>query len=349
MPTLLVVSPTTCNAENSLNTLQVKMPITSISCSSLREQNKVNVGRSRIKSDYPGASESQQEMLEQQKWMSGSMDVDSTPYLPMLKPPDNPLSSIDLQPIEPPGKILHSPLSPIKNPCFQFESPTHLVEPSTKLGPTSTMVPPKPLPGEAEEDFRRRKREYWRIKKKEQRARKAIHDKGLTPRRVALNRKPILPAKEIQTQDTSQWVRTTEGPEHLTITSPVNDLGSFPCSYLAPVEDEAELVNYESSQRDDGPVSDAVWRNHYLMDYDPLNQLLVCMVCGEHQYSHSLEGVRAHIDEAHPDTLTMHLRDKQRILEAWDEQVSQRERFFTSQLQQQSGGALADTHRDRVN
>lgn len=73
------------------------------------------------------------------------------------------------------------------------------------------------------------------------------------------------------------------------------------------------------------------------MDYDPLNQLLVCMVCGELQYSHSLEGVMAHIEEAHPDTLTMDPGEQQRILEAWDEQVSQRERFFTSQLQQHSG------------
>lgn len=89
-------------------------------------------------------------------------------------------------------------------------------------------------------------------------------------------------------------------------------------------------------------MSDIVWRNRYLMDYDPLNQLLVCMVCGELQYSHSLEGVRVHIDEAHPDTLTMDPREKQRILEAWDEQVSQRERFFSSQLQQHSG-ALAGT------
>lgn len=78
------------------------------------------------------------------------------------------------------------------------------------------------------------------------------------------------------------------------------------------------------------------------MDYDPLNQLLVCMVCGDLQYSHSLEAVRAHIDEAHPDTLTLEPGERQRMLEAWDEQVSQRERFFTSQLQQHSG-SLAGT------
>lgn len=78
------------------------------------------------------------------------------------------------------------------------------------------------------------------------------------------------------------------------------------------------------------------------MDYNPLNQLLVCMVCGELQYSHSLDGVRAHIDEVHPHTLTLEHRERQQILEAWDEQVSKRERFFTSQLQQQ-GGALTGT------
>ena len=107
--------------------------------------------------------------------------------------------------------------------------------------------------------------------------------------------------------------------------------------------DESVLfADYENNNDEEGSVSEAVWRNRYLMDYDPLNQLLVCMVCGELQYSHSLEGVRAHIDEAHPDTLTLESGERQRILEAWDEQVSQRERFFTSQLQQH-GGALAGT------
>lgn len=72
------------------------------------------------------------------------------------------------------------------------------------------------------------------------------------------------------------------------------------------------------------------------MDYDPLNQLLVCMVCGDLQYQHSLEGVKAHIEDAHPDTFNLEPGERQRILEAWDEQVSQRERFFTSQLQQHS-------------
>lgn len=89
-------------------------------------------------------------------------------------------------------------------------------------------------------------------------------------------------------------------------------------------------------------MSDDVWRNHYLMDYDPLNQLLVCMVCGELQYIHSLEGVSTHIEESHPDTLNLEPGERQRILEAWDEQVSQRERFFTSQLQQHSASMAGE-------
>lgn len=98
--------------------------------------------------------------------------------------------------------------------------------------------------------------------------------------------------------------------------------------------DESEALYPDAEE--DGALSATVWRSHYLMDYDPLNQLLVCMVCGELQYSHSLEGVRAHIDEAHPHSMTLEPQEKQQILEAWDEQVSQRERFFSRQLQQNS-------------
>lgn len=353
IPTVLVVSPATCNAEQSPDTLQVKLPVTGVSCSPRSEQNKMNFGPSQIESDHVGAPENQQQAMQgAQKWMSASTDEDSAPCLPTLKPPDNPLSSINLQPIEPPGESPESALSPIKIPCAQLQSPPHMIQSPTKLAPISTMVPPKPIPGEPEEDFLRRKREYWRIKKKEQRARKAIRDKGITPRRTSNNWRPILPAQDLQTQDSGQWVSSSEESDHLMSTSVDADPETFSYpNYTAPVEDEAELLfaDYENNNGEEGPVSDTVWRNRYLMDYDPLNQLLVCMVCGELQYSHSLEGVRAHIDEAHPDTLNMDPGEQQRILEAWDEQVSQRERFFTSQLQQHSG-ALAEAHnRDRVN
>lgn len=103
--------------------------------------------------------------------------------------------------------------------------------------------------------------------------------------------------------------------------------------------DESAMLfaDYETNSGEETSESYAMWRNHYLMDYDPLNQLLVCMVCGELQYTHSVEGARSHISDAHPETLTLDNGERQQILEAWDEQVSQRERFFTSQLQQHSG------------
>lgn len=203
IPTVLVVSPTTCNAEQSPDTLQVKLPVTSVSCSPTSEQNSMNVEvePSQIMSDYLGAPENeQQDMPASPQWMSRSPDVDSAPSPPTLKPPDNPLSSINLQPIEPPGQTLSPSLSPIENSCAQPQSPTHMIFDPSKLAPLSTMVPPKLFPGESQEDFLRRKREYWRIKKKEQRARKAIRDKGTSPRRASNNWRPILPAEDLQTQ-----------------------------------------------------------------------------------------------------------------------------------------------------
>lgn len=85
----------------------------------------------------------------------------------------------------------------------------------------------------------------------------------------------------------------------------------------------------------DRPLSQAEWRNVYLMDFDPVNPLLVCMVCGEQQYSVSVEGVKAHIEEVHPDTLSLGDLERQGILDAWDKHVAIREHFITHQLQQQ--------------
>lgn len=197
------------------------------------------------------------------------------------------------------------------------------------------MVPPKAISGESEEDFLRRKREYWRVKKKEQRARKAIREMGgRTPNHL----RSILPAQGLHTQSGGPWGSSSEESGHFVSTSKDTDPASFPFSgFSAAAEDESDLLFADYDQdEEEGPVSDAVWRNRYLMDHDPLNQLLVCMVCGELQYSHSLEGVRAHIDEAHPHTLSLEPGEQRQILEAWDEQVSRRERFFTSQLQQHS-------------
>ncbi|XP_068443732.1 uncharacterized protein si:dkey-28a3.2 [Clinocottus analis] len=343
IPSVLCVSPSTCAAEHSPATLQVRLPVTSVSCSLRSKQNHVNIGRI-----LSGAQENpQQAMPGSRKWMSKSTNLDSAPSLLTLKPPDNPLSSINFQPIEPPLTPISS-LRPIKNPCSQLRSATPVIHTPTKLTSITSMVPPKPIPGESEEDFLRRKREYWRIKKKEQRARKAIRDRGVGPRRASNNLRPILPAQEPQTQDSGQWVSSSEESEHLMSNSEETDPGTFSfSSYTEPVEVDSELLfgDYENNNGEEDPVSDAVWRNRYLMDYDPLNQLLVCMVCGELQYSHNLEGVRAHIDEAHPETLALEPGEQRQILEAWDEQVSQRERFFTSQLQQHSG-AVAEAHRN---
>nr|XP_020450584.1 uncharacterized protein LOC109957221 [Monopterus albus] len=350
-PKLSVASPTTHNAEQPRASLQVKLPIASASCSPRGQQNIMNIGPSQTGSDYLGAPESQKEAsLGSQQWMSGSTDVDSGPSLSTLKPPDNPLSSINLQPIEPPGQSPNSALSPITVSCVQLQSHTHMIQPPNKLAPISTMGLPKPVPGESEEDFQRRKREYWRIKKKEQRARKAIQDKGIAQRRASKNWRRILPAPapDPQTQDTGQWANPSEESEHLIRFSVEEEPGSFPYSnYTAPIEDESELLfaDYGNNNGEEVPVSDTMWRNHYLMDYDPLNQLLVCMVCGELQYSHSLEEVKAHIDEAHPDTLTLEPGERQQILDTWNEQVSQRERFFTNQLQQHSC-SLTEAHRN---
>ncbi|KAK5848694.1 hypothetical protein PBY51_006287 [Eleginops maclovinus] len=331
VPTVLLVSPTTCGAKQSPDTIRVKLPVTSVSCPPRIQHNHMNIGQ-KVSTHLADHENRQQGMT--QKWTPTHTGVDKPPFLPTLKPPANPLSSINLQPIEPP----HTPnSSPIKIPCAQLQSANHMIQ-SPPL--TSTMVPPKPIPGESEEDFLRRKREYWRIKKKEQRARKAIKDKGISPRRTPNNLRSILPAQDLHTQDSGQWVSSSEESEHLMSTSEDADPASFSFSnFTASVEDESALLfdDYEDHDEEEGPVSDAVWRNRYLMDYDPLNQLLVCMVCGELQYSHSLEGVRAHIDEAHPHTLSLEPGEQRQILEAWDEQVSQRERFFTSQLQQQSG------------
>ncbi|XP_053272077.1 uncharacterized protein si:dkey-28a3.2 isoform X1 [Pleuronectes platessa] len=336
---LPALSPTTCRAERSPHTAQVKLPVLSVSCSPRSEQNNIDVGPSHIMSNCLDASENpQQAMPRSQMSMSSSSDVDSAPRLPTLTPPDNPLSSINLQTIEPHVETSDPTLSAIKIPS-QLHSPSHSMHSPSKLVPVSTMAPPKPIPGESQEDFLRRKREYWRIKKKEQRARKAIQDKGAPTKRAA-HWRPILPAQDPPTQDSGQWLSSSDESEHLMSTSVDTDQESFQFpNYTASVEDDPELLytDYENHSSEEGSISDSVWRCSYLMDYDPLNQLLVCMVCGELQYSHSLEGVRAHIEDAHPDTLTLEAGERQRILEAWDEQVSRRERFFTSQLQQQSG------------
>lgn len=161
----------------------------------------MNIRSSPIPPNCLGPREGQQQVVpSSRKWTCRSTDIDPGPSLPTLKPPDNPLACINLQPIELPDHTSDSPLSPVRIPCVKSQSPTHVMDPPTKLAPISTMVPPKPVPGESEEEFLKRKREYWRIKKKEQRARKAFRDKGIPPRRSSENWRPILPTQNLQTQ-----------------------------------------------------------------------------------------------------------------------------------------------------
>lgn len=123
-----------------------------------------------------------------------STSTDSSPFLPALKPPDNPLFSINLQPIEPTGQAPDPSPSLMKIPRGQIQNLPHEghESPST-LTPVRPLVPPKLVPGDCEEDFLRRRREYWRIKKKEQRAKKAIREK------VVAQGRTILPSQDIAT------------------------------------------------------------------------------------------------------------------------------------------------------
>lgn len=132
-----------------------------------------------------------------------STSTDSSPFLPALKPPDNPLFSIDLLPIEPAGQTPDSSFGPVKMPHAHIQKLSregHEV-PTTLSPARTTMVPPKLNPGDCEEEFLRRRREYWRIKKKEQRAKKAKREKVGAQRRTSTSSwRPILPSQDIPIQ-----------------------------------------------------------------------------------------------------------------------------------------------------
>lgn len=131
-----------------------------------------------------------------------SPSTDSSPFLPALKPPDNPLFSIDLLPIEPAGQTPDSSFSLLKTPHAQIQNLTHEgQEVPTTVTPVRIMGPPKLNPGDCEEDFLRRRREYWRIKKKEQRAKKAKREKLGTQKRTSTTSwRSVLPSQDIPIQ-----------------------------------------------------------------------------------------------------------------------------------------------------
>ncbi|XP_017575444.1 uncharacterized protein si:dkey-28a3.2 [Pygocentrus nattereri] len=171
------------------------------------------------------------------------------------------------------------------------------------------------------EEILRRKRMHWRIKKQEQRARKAARERELSHTAKLCHSGLDSSNKITELVQSTPSERLDYLPEQCQDTS---------------FKDEAELCFVPGDDCSDEPLSEARWRSTYLMDYDPINQLLVCMVCGEQQYCLSVEGVKAHIEEAHPGTLSLEERERQGILQAWDEQIAVRERFFTNQLWQQN-------------
>lgn len=125
-----------------------------------------------------------------------STSTDSASFLLALKPPDNPLFSINLQPIEPTGQTPNPSLGLIKIPRVQNQKLT----PEGPEGP-SNLVPPKLVPGDCEEDFLRRRREYWRLKKKEQRAKKATREKVGGQRRTSpASWRSTLPTQDVPAQ-----------------------------------------------------------------------------------------------------------------------------------------------------
>lgn len=131
-----------------------------------------------------------------------SASTDSSPFLPELQPPDNPLFSIDLQAIEPAGQAPDSSFGLVRIPGGQIQKLTlegHEVPPS--LTTVHTAVPPKLIPGVCEEDFLRRRREYWRIKKKEQRAKKAIREKVCSQKSASTTSwRPVPPSQDTPAQ-----------------------------------------------------------------------------------------------------------------------------------------------------
>ncbi|XP_062372684.1 uncharacterized protein si:dkey-28a3.2 [Sardina pilchardus] len=201
-----------------------------------------------------------------------------------------------------------------------------------------------------DDDVMRRKREYWRVKKKEQRAKKAARERGLGHMGTSSEWELVLPAQsqllqDEQSQDSRQWFKAEETDLAVSSSQVDTDQG-YLGMHPKPVKEEAELaIKKEDEDVFDpsgGPASASVWRSRYLMDYDPLNQLLVCMVCGEQQFSLSPEAAQAHIEEAHPETLTLSQQQRWKLQQAWEEQVAQREQFFSSQLQQHTGTTQPD-------
>ncbi|KAK9972261.1 hypothetical protein ABG768_025583 [Culter alburnus] len=164
----------------------------------------------------------------------------------------------------------------------------------------------------------RRRRMQWRIKKQKQRARKAANERKL--RQAMLPPQGQTSGQNI-TSFCSTVVQSIKSEDQL-------DYLAEPCQ--TALKEESSFAPNAT----EGPLSQGEWRNVYLMDSDPVNLLLVCMVCGEQQYSLSVEAAKAHIEEVHPNTISLGDLEREGILDAWDKQVAVREHSITHQLQQ---------------
>ncbi|XP_073764293.1 uncharacterized protein si:dkey-28a3.2 isoform X3 [Danio rerio] len=192
---------------------------------------------------------------------------------------------------------------------------------SNKSRTNRSQITATPNPQEDSEEVIRRRRMQWRIKKQEQRARKAeserkLHQMMATPHSQAT-----------QGQNTSSFCSAVVQSKN----SENPNCSDVSCQTALKEEESSFALNAATERH----LSQAQWRNVYLMDLDPVIPLLVCMVCGEQQYSVSVEGVKAHIEEVHPHTLSLGDLEHRGILNAWDKQVALREHFITHQLQQQ--------------
>ncbi|XP_077083959.1 uncharacterized protein LOC143736984 [Siphateles boraxobius] len=209
------------------------------------------------------------------------------------------------------------PIQKTRRSCTKSAGPKTQPTDKSRTHRSQIVVTPN-LQNDPQEVIRRR-RMQWRIKKQEQRARKAANVRKL--------RKAKLPP---QHQAPGQNTASFGSAVVQSITSE-DQQGYLPEPCQTALQEESSIAPNHAME---GPLSQAVWRNVYLMDSDPVNPSLVCMVCGEQQYSLSVDGAKTHIEEVHPNTLSLGELERQGILDAWDKQVAVREHFITHQLQQ---------------
>ncbi|KAK7170921.1 hypothetical protein R3I94_000969 [Phoxinus phoxinus] len=209
------------------------------------------------------------------------------------------------------------PIQKTRRTCTKSAGPQ--TQPTDKSRTLRSQIVVTTNPQNDPQEVIRRRRMQWRIKKQEQRARKAANVRKL--------RKAKLPPQgQASGQNTTSF-----GSAVVQSIKSEDQLGYLAEPCQTALQEESSVAPNHAME---GPLSQADWRNVLLMDCDPVNPLLVCMVCGEQQYSLSVDGAKTHIEEVHPNTLSLGELERQGILDAWDKQVAVREHFITHQLQQ---------------